>query len=723
MGGESATGGKSTGETPVTTDQLYAGTMVLRQRTGDEIPLPEFRANDGSYIALPEPFWNECRFELRVRSDCGSVSVSWCDERHVGTHLDPVAGQATLVERHLTAILPYGAYTIGIDGTIQDLTFSGTITTTVRGVTEVHSVMATSCSALLNFAEGTYYSQFGDDALVGNSLRAPKKTLPLPAEIVEGASYYLERGSMFSEARYVANILRQITVEGVGIGHRPVSNQCDVVSAWTEAGNGAWTVNVHGAQIVESSNPGLPVLIEDGMLLKLVADLAAVQATEGSYAFSGVFVAGGSDVTVWLHPTGNGDPRANGRTYEVCVRELGFAGTGSSQFKHLHARGATNNNGAFECWGRHRDGTESALFLNCLASHTRKHAYLTYSGHFDQCVSLFCQSSTHNQSNAHFVMTRIGGDTVPQTLQLSNCAIISRPGLSVYGDSGLLVEIQTGQQTLGVITVNKLYVNGLGGCVFGQAVPAPCTVIVNDALIERSQAIATTGLFSSGRYRVSRMRHYHLSGVGPTLTTQQTQDAEFDNLLAVVGSPQDMCGFGYLHVSGGIPTDPHRLVVTNSTIVHVRTPTTFVPVLSSFTSQGATCGEWRLDHCLFANFGIGVQLSGDVEFAPPVKRLAGNWNTWATSTSMNWWDKGYKDWTAYQLGANGWEPSDANSVSSLNGADQKVTPVFADTTGRYPLYTQISALPGGCTATFLPPDEYLGVQVVNALTAIGKFPV
>ena len=125
--------------------QFFAGYMTQTSRTGCGVPFPEYAnltAGSG-YVTPPEPDLAMQLFELTIVGS-GVVAVTWCDERHIGTHDVPATGTGTLIGGVFDSTLTYGAYSVHIQGTVAAGAFTGTVTTTVTGVTEVHAITVES---------------------------------------------------------------------------------------------------------------------------------------------------------------------------------------------------------------------------------------------------------------------------------------------------------------------------------------------------------------------------------------------------------------------------------------------------------------------------------------------------------------------------------------------------------------------------------------------------
>ncbi len=708
----------------VVINQFLAGTMTLASRTGTGVPFPEYKALLGGYVQLPEPQWNTCKFELTLFSN---NTVTWCDERHIGTHTVLANGTYTLDNLgNFTASISYGAYTISITGVLTGTNLVATTTTNVRGVQEVYNIPSTTTTSTLTFIDGTYYSNFGNDVNDGTSLKTSKETLPVsPGGITDGDVIYLERGSIFTSG-YIGAVDKVFSLKGVGIGYRPVGNAFEVVTVWHSEGGNAWSATVTGDQPVNPAVPGVPTAIENGLFLQQVADLATCQATPGSYTYTGNFTPGGSTATVYIHTTDSSNPNTNSKTYEVATQE-GFAcGEGASQFDSLHGRGSSEQSGPIITRDFDKNGGDNAgVVKNCIATHGRKHNLGIAGGEITDCVSMFCQSENTTAGLNHIVIYRVGSDVVRVNFTLNNCVMLSQPNLPVYFDNALLLEVQIGTVGVGNVLVDKMYSAylgdggaagagaSLGSCAFSVTIVTDYanSFIWNDCISERTKAL---NMFQSVpmTFQINRLRQYELE----TLNINQflvsgCNDVTINNSLSVTGSPISGEAQGQVYLLAG--TTPITYKQTNSTIIRLGTPA-FSATIGIDTAASANV-TWQVDSCMMVGHGLGVTAYDDGTNVST--RITGDHNTW-TSPQVNgfFWKSGGKQWSEYQSGGGIWPASDANSQCG-------VSPTFSGTSGRYPSYVQTSSFPGGYNPTsMIPVEEYLGRLFLDAMQLTGIYP-
>lgn len=171
----------------------------------------------------------------------------------------------------------------------------------------------------------------GDDASGGTTAATAFETLAklqaVTTVLGNGTLVDLVRGSSWEESLNLSS-LENVRVRGIGSGALPISDGASTVTAWTAEG----TANVWQATVSHNSSANARCIVfEDGAIMTRVADAATCSATPGSFVD-----LQGSDGTPWtvkIHPTGSGDPTANGSLYEVTQRLYGVtAGDNSSVY-------------------------------------------------------------------------------------------------------------------------------------------------------------------------------------------------------------------------------------------------------------------------------------------------------------------------------------------------------------------------------------------------------
>jgi hypothetical protein len=705
--------------------QFFAGYMRQTSRTGCGVPFPEYAvlSGGGGYVTPPEPDLAMQLFELTIKGD-GVVAVTWCDERHVGTHDVPATGMGTLIGGVFDSTLTYGAYSVHIQGTVAAGAFTGTVTTTVAGVTEVHAITTTTGVSTLTFPTSCeYYSTSGNDSNGGLSLKAPKLTLPAP---VAGTNYCLERRSIFTTA--FGDEYKTFAVYDCGAGHRPVFNQFVTGLTWTDAGSGAWTTTVHGIAAIEPETVGQPHCIVDGNLMQWVADLATVRTTPGSFAIVGSFSPTGSDVVVYLRPAAATNPNTDGHIYEVCTGELAIRSLGACTFRGIIGRGCTANVGVISCQSHHSGGggmsaaEDAVSWTNCDAHFGRKHNFGGFGGTFTNCISWKCQQASATEYLSHFVGARVGNDAEPVLFNYVNCACIGQPTAGVIKDeSGILLELQLGTVPLGPCALDQLYCAYLAGNTIAQTLPVfPPSCVVNDLLVERLLP-AVEEVIEGGKYVFNRARVYALGDYSPglILTARTVAKLEMHNCLCVTGGAQASSGRGYIDLNNSSSiNDPMIFTGEDNTFVRLGTVVNESVCINIDCTGTHNYGQITWNRNVTSGFGIYFETLGTVSVPPHPLRISSDFNSIGCVVNGNQYgfcrinvNAPYATW---QAGDGIWAASDAHSVAGA------VT--FSNTTGRYPAYTKTSSGPGGYTATFLDPSTYLGVQFLTAMEAAGQYP-
>jgi hypothetical protein len=694
-----------------TASLAFGGEMQLSSIEGNEAQFPEYKRAAGygtGYFTLPDSAIGVRNFTLTASGRVSALTVTWIDDRHIGTIWRPATGTGTLVGNALDATVTYGAYSVHIVGTVVGNSFEGTITTTAHGCTEVHSCNVTT-AASPSVQVGTYYSSFGDDLNDGLSLATPKRTLPAP---VDGGVYYIERGSVFSGASdHIVDETKTFSVLDCGIGHRYVGNQLDVVTVWNDASGGAWSaiVNCH---VGLDSNTGLSHVWEDGFPLKQASSLANCQATEGSYYAPTQITASAANLTVYVHPRGNGNPNSNGKVYEVAVRELFIGGRGSCRVEGVIARGATTPSGPVVFRSKATDGTDYPIARNNIYSQTTYHGGYMCGGLQEDCLALFCQPQ--GGSLSYWVFHRSVTDVVPVNWTQNNCAAIESP-YRTRGTNETGYDWHPTAGTLGNITINKPYGEHVGGYFFFPSGNAG-TVTINDALLERLSPTAPS-IFIYNAFTVNRLRHFQGTDYapGPKLLAGATTLTITDSLCVTpYGSDIPSNTFdGYITPDGGADEASRTYVsATRCTFKNVGTYSRRVAIYIAPSSGAHTKISFAWNNCIFSGFTSDV-VFGDTS-AGVGTRLASDHNTYGDG-SGTWLFNNSIALTITQY-RDGWygtyTATDANSVQAAS--------TFSGTAGRYPTYAQTSANPGGYTGQFVDVADYLGVAVTAALELAGR---
>jgi hypothetical protein len=214
------------------------------------------------------------------------------------------------------------------------------------------------------FAGYSYYinSVTGSDDNPGTSSLLPFATITKLLTVYQaGQSVGLAKGSHWRE---------QFTFPGDGgglegygaVGDDPILDGSDIITGWTKTGG---QTNVYEKSVTTAPSLGEQWVNvwEDGVFLARAASVAACDGAAGSYYVTADFGV----ITVYIHPTGSGDPTSNGKTYEVSCRNAGIYSVGNG---HTITGIETRNNqaaGGSLILGR------SCIVTDCYARNGSKH--------------------------------------------------------------------------------------------------------------------------------------------------------------------------------------------------------------------------------------------------------------------------------------------------------------------------------------------------------------
>lgn len=159
----------------------------------------------------------------------------------------------------------------------------------------------------------------GSDANDGLTQATPKATCAAGMVVLASSgrkTIRLKCGSFFRE---------QITLpagkrlKNYGSGERPILDPREnTTGTWTLYGAAyTYTQTVNHAL----SSPSVHRVWEDGVRLKRVANVATVETTPGSFYAA---TPSGTTGVLYIHPTGDGNPNSNGKTYSYSYRMYGI---------------------------------------------------------------------------------------------------------------------------------------------------------------------------------------------------------------------------------------------------------------------------------------------------------------------------------------------------------------------------------------------------------------
>jgi hypothetical protein len=139
-----------------------------------------------------------------------------------------------------------------------------------------------------------------------------------------------------------------VTVGSYGAGAKPVLRCDDVVSSFsaptggrTKAYETTWTPR-------ETAGKTAPSVWQDGVLMTRVASAATCESTPGSFYAASTGLTLDTPATLYVHPTGSGDPNSNGRIYEKAVRTRGLWLGDFATVRGIRTKRNLHNNGSLE---------------------------------------------------------------------------------------------------------------------------------------------------------------------------------------------------------------------------------------------------------------------------------------------------------------------------------------------------------------------------------------
>ncbi|PIR85779.1 hypothetical protein COU14_02550 [Candidatus Kaiserbacteria bacterium CG10_big_fil_rev_8_21_14_0_10_44_10] len=193
----------------------------------------------------------------------------------------------------------------------------------------------------------------------------------------DGVKVALARGSHWREQFNLAS-LENITIEGYGSGNLPIINGSDIVTSWSLTSGQS---NTYETEVIHnSSGTNRLTVYEDGILLTRVTNVSTAESTPGS--FVDIKGSDGSPVTVYIHPSDDGNPTSNGKIYEVSTRLTAFAGGAGATISGLETSKAISNNGSMDLVSR-----TNANVSQVLASWGTKHNLGIGSGQISDSIA------------------------------------------------------------------------------------------------------------------------------------------------------------------------------------------------------------------------------------------------------------------------------------------------------------------------------------------------
>ncbi len=257
----------------------------------------------------------------------------------------------------------------------------------------------------------------GDDGSTGKKPSEAFQTIAALTSISAGDTIGLARGSEWREQLTVT--VENVSIKAYGPGARPIL-RCDNVinSGWSKTGG---YTNIYQVTLSTNYDPGDPTfqsVWEDDTRLTLAASLAALDSAPGSY-----YCANHSTTTpvIYVHATGSGNPAANGKVYEMPVRNYGIYGVNHTTIKGIHTLRNLATGGSIKC-------LSYANISDCLVEDGNKHNL--YFGTGSYLNGVIAQRFYTNETNTMFVLN---ADTPNnEGCTLINCQAIDG-GSAYYG--------------------------------------------------------------------------------------------------------------------------------------------------------------------------------------------------------------------------------------------------------------------------------------------------
>lgn len=326
----------------------------------------------------------------------------------------------------------------------------------------------------------------GSDSNNGASIYTPVQTATKAATLLSaGKRLGVKRGSHFRD---------QLTLPadniGVGVygeGAAPIFDCSEPVAAgdWALSSGKTYTYEV---TVTTAAGAACWMNVwENGAFMPRAASADAVETTPGSYFPSADTT---SPCTIYIHPTGSGDPATNGKTYDYSKRLYGILGEardGITVNGVLTRRNLSENGSLFV-------GTNSAL-KDCAGEDGNKHNIFIRGGSvLDGCVADNCYYGTGNSLLYVYYQAVADGENVT----FNNCtAKTDTYNIKASGHAG-----HASSGTFGTITANNCtsincasaynFANCAAGVVSGGTVTGCDTIAPITTPFTISNVISTT---------------------------------------------------------------------------------------------------------------------------------------------------------------------------------------------------------------------------------------
>ena len=244
-----------------------------------------------------------------------------------------------------------------------------------------------------------------------------------------------------------------VLIEAYGDGEKPLLDASDIIdsSEWTKT---VGQTNVYEAELsfVDADGEGVMRIWEDGEMLSLVADVAAVDATPGSY-YTASHTA--SPATVYIHTGDSTNPQTSEKVYEYPNREHGLA-----------AAVENNNTTVTGIWTRRQQHSDGSMVLRKFATvedvrvdEGTVHALMIGEGSDVNTVSI----NGWSPINAASQIILYTGSATEQDTTIANVTLEGIRAPQSYSGSGSPFGAHAnGGSKLGNISVSNITANNIG---------------------------------------------------------------------------------------------------------------------------------------------------------------------------------------------------------------------------------------------------------------------
>lgn len=218
----------------------------------------------------------------------------------------------------------------------------------------------------------------GNDANNGKSIASALATIGALPALTEGVRIGLAKGSMWREQLTIT--ANHVHVGSFGKGDRPIIECRDILSndGW-ERTDGQTFVYERIVSFDTGVKDAFVRVWQDGIHMAFASSIADCNAMEGSYYIATHTT---SPQTLYIHPTGNGDPRINGEEYLYNPRAAAIHAQLYSeiQIEGIQTVGNLSGDGSIQA------GTYAKV-IDCAILHGGKHSLYVNSGSIvDRCT-------------------------------------------------------------------------------------------------------------------------------------------------------------------------------------------------------------------------------------------------------------------------------------------------------------------------------------------------